>query len=115
MGWKILFTPSVLVKHYHESTIGSLYNSDYIRMIAIRNQYIFFWKNIDDISMWVLHIANYFLSIFKALVKLDGVFLKAIFFAKCKGFKILLSRFSYAKFIIKDQAVLKLFRVNNDK
>lgn len=40
-GWQIYFTPSVVVEHHHESTIGSMYTKDQITSIAFRNQMYF--------------------------------------------------------------------------
>jgi len=40
-GWQVYFTPSVVVEHHHESTIGSLYTKNQIKSIAFRNQLFF--------------------------------------------------------------------------
>ena len=47
-GYKIIFDPSLLVQHYHESTIGKNYSQRFIKITAYRNQLIFIWKNITD-------------------------------------------------------------------
>ena len=47
-GYKILFDPTILVQHYHESTIGKNYSQKFIKITAYRNQLIFIWKNITD-------------------------------------------------------------------
>ena len=47
-GYKILFDPTILVQHRHESTIGKYYSQRFIKITAYRNQLIFIWKNITD-------------------------------------------------------------------
>ncbi|MCR4329717.1 MAG: glycosyltransferase [Candidatus Roizmanbacteria bacterium] len=48
-AWKnnytILFMPSILVKHHHETTIRRYFPDWYIRFVAQRNQLLFVWKN----------------------------------------------------------------------
>ena len=47
-GYKILFDPTILVQHRHESTIGKYYSQRFIKITAYRNQLMFIWKNITD-------------------------------------------------------------------
>ncbi|MBP7967295.1 glycosyltransferase family 2 protein [Candidatus Woesebacteria bacterium] len=47
-GYRVLFDPSILVEHHHESTIKSFFSSMFITSIAYRNQLLFIWKNIQD-------------------------------------------------------------------
>ncbi len=44
-GYKIIFDPSILVQHHHESTIGKYFSKDFVKTIAFRNQFLFMWKN----------------------------------------------------------------------
>ncbi len=53
-GWHSEFDPSIFVEHHHESTIGSLFTKDHVRMISYRNQLLFTWS--------VLTYAPYLLS-----------------------------------------------------
>lgn len=46
-GYEVLFDKSVLVEHHHESTIGTYFQKNTIFQIALRNQLIFMWKNLD--------------------------------------------------------------------
>jgi GT2 family glycosyltransferase len=54
-GWTILFDPSILVEHRHESTIGSLFAKQAVERIAYRNQLLFVWKNVDDKRLLASH------------------------------------------------------------
>lgn len=108
-GYKIIFDPKILVEHHHETTIGSLFSKDFIRMIAFRNQLIFFWKNIDDWQMWLHHFAFLVKSVFGALARFDFVFLKAFFGAKMKFLKIIESRAKKHGFVKKDREIMSMF------
>jgi len=57
-GYKILFEPNISVIHHHESTIGKLFKKKKIVEIAYRNQFIFTWKNIQDTSLLINHLAH---------------------------------------------------------
>jgi len=68
-GYKIIFTPEVIVLHQHETTIGKYFSKDIIKKIAFRNQFIFIWKNITDGSLifqhFLLFIPNILFLLFK--------------------------------------------------
>lgn len=57
-GFKIIFDPSIVVEHHHESTIGRYFSTSHIQSIAFRNQLVFTWKNITDMSLLKNHIIN---------------------------------------------------------
>ena len=50
-AWKnnytVLFMPTILVEHHHETTIRRYFPDWYIRFIAQRNQLLFVWKNME--------------------------------------------------------------------
>ena len=54
-GYEIEFDPSVQMIHHHESTIGKYFSKNFVQTIALRNQMIFIWKNIDDKSLQAEH------------------------------------------------------------
>lgn len=47
-GWKVLFYPSVKVEHHHESTIAKYNKKEAVSIVALRNQFLFTWKNLDS-------------------------------------------------------------------
>ncbi|PJE62804.1 hypothetical protein COU88_02965, partial [Candidatus Roizmanbacteria bacterium CG10_big_fil_rev_8_21_14_0_10_39_6] len=86
-AWKnnytVIFMPSILVKHHHETTIRRYFPDWRIRFIAQRNQLLFVWKNMEVkyIAQHMLllpfyavralfHNVLFFVSLFAALGKL---------------------------------------------
>lgn len=45
-GWKILFEPKSRVFHNHETTNISVFGQRQMELMAMRNQFLFVWKNI---------------------------------------------------------------------
>ncbi|MBP9814609.1 glycosyltransferase family 2 protein [Candidatus Woesebacteria bacterium] len=57
-GWEIVFEPKSVIEHYHDQgTIKTSYSKNDVKRIVYRNQYLFIWKNISDISLILSHIA----------------------------------------------------------
>lgn len=87
-GYKVLFDPSILVKHHHESTISTYFSLKTIKKISYRNQLIFIWKNITDknliLSHFLLLIPNLILLVLKGEIN----FISGLFGAMSKIFKI---------------------------
>ena len=44
-GWQSIYDPAAKVKHFSHSTIGKLYDSQYVNKIFYRNFFYFTWKN----------------------------------------------------------------------
>ncbi|HRN69594.1 MAG TPA: glycosyltransferase family 2 protein [Candidatus Woesebacteria bacterium] len=78
-GYVVLFDPSIVVEHHHESTIGSFFKKKMINQIAFRNQLFFIWKNITDVDLLIAHLFYLILFILASIIKGDFVFLKAYF------------------------------------
>lgn len=69
-GWKLLFEPKSIVYHYHEEgKIKREFNSFDVKRIAYRNQFIFIWKNLSDISILLSHAFWSPIRLFQALVR----------------------------------------------
>lgn len=55
-GYKILFEPTSVIIHEHEQgIIKQDYSSFQIKTIAYRNQFLFIWKHMPDIKIWLSH------------------------------------------------------------
>lgn len=55
-GWKTLFEPKSIIHHYHEEgKIKQEFTSMNVKRIVYRNQFIFIWKNVSDISILISH------------------------------------------------------------
>lgn len=50
-GWRVLYEPSSVVHHEHESTTARL-DRRFLAMVRQRNQFFFVWKNIGD-ARWL--------------------------------------------------------------
>ena len=56
-GYKILFEPKSIVRHFHEEgKIKQSFSNSAITIIAYRNQFTFIWKNISDVRFLLSHI-----------------------------------------------------------
>lgn len=109
-GYKILFDPSTLVEHHHESTIRKYFTRDYITFIAYRNQFLFMWCNVYDVRYLFEHIFFLPINLLGFLLKgeflgLKG-FISSIFFIPT----ILAMRSEFSKFRkTKDEEIFNLF------
>lgn len=69
-GLKSIYSESVILYHQHSATISQL-SKLYVTRIALRNKYLFTWKNLSDSSYIVSHI-------FMVLVKLVTIQIRDI-------------------------------------
>lgn len=55
-GYFLRFEPKSIVHHFHEEgAIKTSYSPDAIKRIVYRNQFLFLWKNISDVPLWLAH------------------------------------------------------------
>ncbi len=57
-GWKCLLAPASRVVHKHRSTSKAKFGNPFVDNTIRKNQYLFIWKNVTDISMIVEHLVN---------------------------------------------------------
>jgi len=57
-GWKSLLAPGSRVVHKHRGTSKTRFGNDFVENTIRRNQYLFIWKNITDLSMILAHLAS---------------------------------------------------------
>lgn len=50
-GWKITWEPESKVNHKHETTISKHFTREYVNQVSLKNQIIFFYRNVDDIDL----------------------------------------------------------------
>lgn len=55
-GWKISFEPKSVVDHHHETTNLLAFGARKIEIISFKNQFLFVWKNITDLSYLLSHL-----------------------------------------------------------
>lgn len=55
-GYSLRFEPKSIVHHFHEEgAIKTSYSPDAVKRIVYRNQFLFLWKNISDVPLWLAH------------------------------------------------------------
>lgn len=110
-GFKLVFEPKSIVTHHQESgAIRNLYSSEQIKTIAFRNQILFVWLNITDVSYLIEHLVFLPYHIIRALLRWDISFIKAFFFAILKIPKIIAHRVRNQEMnIISDKKILLNF------
>ncbi len=93
-GYKTIFDKNITVDHFHdEGSIKKHYNKKKIMTIAYRNQFIFHWKNLTDISLIFSHVAWLPIHILRAVFSGDREFLIGFLLGLRKLPQILLLRF----------------------
>lgn len=55
-GWKILFEPQSVVNHRHETTNIRAFGRRRIKIMSYKNQFLFVWKNITDLTYLFKHV-----------------------------------------------------------
>lgn len=107
-GYQVLFDPSVVVQHHHESTIGSFFKKKTVEQIAFRNQLLCIWKNISDPFLLLSHIFYLKLFILKSVLKGDFTFVKSYLQALGKLPQVLQQR-KYIRSIRSDNEIFSKF------
>lgn len=110
-GWEILFTPDIVVDHFHESgSIRKHHKPDRITQIAARNMFIFSAKNITNKKIMFEFYSNLTYLFLKSLVKLDKSTLMSIFRFLYKTPEIIISRHKESQiYKLSDTEVLRKF------
>jgi O-antigen biosynthesis protein len=57
-GWKCLLAPASRVTHKHRSTSAAKFGHDFVENTIRKNQFLFVWKNLTDVSMLFDHLVN---------------------------------------------------------
>lgn len=105
-GYQVLFDPSIVVVHHHESTIGKQFGKGKIKEIAYRNQFIFIWKNMTNHKLLLSHKLKTLIMLPYMIFK-DAAFVFGFWKALLKLPNILQHRF---KGVLSDEEILKKFK-----
>ncbi len=82
-GYKIVFEPKSVVRHFHElGSIKSVIPQSQVQQVAYRNQFIFIWKNLTDWDIWLAHIFFLPIRLLQAFLAGDWPLLVGVFRAK---------------------------------
>jgi GT2 family glycosyltransferase len=57
-GWKCLLAPASRVIHKHRSTSKTRFGEEFVENTVRKNQYLFLWKNVIDVSLVFQHVVN---------------------------------------------------------
>lgn len=99
MGYQVLFEPKSVVIHTHGAgAIKKNYTPFSVKKISYRNQFLFVWKNITDISYSVEHFLWLPYYMLKAIVMRDGAFFTGLISALIQVPHVLIKRYSFKKF-----------------
>lgn len=55
-GWRVVYEPSSVVIHDHQSTIGVMWSRGAVERIHRRNEWLFNWKNLSDRGFFLRHL-----------------------------------------------------------
>ncbi|MDI6785903.1 MAG: glycosyltransferase family 2 protein [bacterium] len=104
-GWKCIYEPKSLMYHKHQATITGQVKR--IKYLTARNNYLFTWKNITDLSYILLHIIFCPLFLIRDLFRFKFRFWISIFMALKRLGKVLkLRRIETKECIFSDKLVL---------
>lgn len=84
-GWQVLYDPTSIVEHRHESTIKRVYPLWYVSAIGDRNLFIFNWRHLFGLKKWFfhfvwlpIHVVRRPLGFLMAIVKIPRIFVRRI-------------------------------------
>ena len=56
-GWRVLYEPNAVCRHYQSQTTERDFRTRYLQNISLRNAYLFHWKNLTDKRLLARHLA----------------------------------------------------------
>lgn len=89
-GYTLIFEKESVVHHYHDDgAIKSTYTPEFVTIISYRNQLLFVWKNLSNLSIWVEHLFWLPIQLLRSLVMGRSAMLQGFLY----GLKLLPSVF----------------------
>lgn len=104
-GYQVLFEQKAVVYHHHESTNRSALGKNLMLVTSHKNQLLFIWKNVSDLSMLVSHLLFLPYHLCFSSIRTNGRFLLGFLWALTQLPQVLAKR-SYDK-IESDKEILK--------
>lgn len=107
-GYKLIFeAKSIVIHNQTQGAIRSSYSPAYVNTIAYRNQILFVWLNITDLSFMLNHLLYLPIHLVKALISLNGAYLTGFILAFLKIPSVLVKRNKNRKlFTVSDKKIL---------
>ncbi|MBP7653354.1 glycosyltransferase family 2 protein [Candidatus Dependentiae bacterium] len=84
LGYDNIYLPDSAVYHYANTTMKKMYDENNLIHIDARNRFLFFWKNIDSLDLWIKH----FFFILQIFIKYDKKNIRAFLAALKRIHKI---------------------------
>ena len=56
-GWRILYEPNAVCRHFQGRTTARDYSAHYLRLTSMRNCFLFHWKNLTERDIFARHLA----------------------------------------------------------
>jgi len=113
-GYKVYFEPLSKVDHFHEEgAIQKSKTTAFVTSVSYKNQFLFFWKNIDDYSLIFFHFAWLPYHIIRALISMDISFFLGLVWAIASIPKLIMTA-DKNNFIISAKEVLRKFKKQNN-
>lgn len=98
-GYAIKFEPKSIVVHKHsEGSIKKYFSGSQVKIIAYRNQFIFVWKNITDLSLMMSHLLWLPYHLLTSILRFDMSFLSGFLLALVRLPAIIMKRSEQKKF-----------------
>lgn len=108
-GYKVYFeTKSIIVHEHEKGAIVKTFTPDQVKVIAYRNQVLFSWLNLTDISLVVSHLLWLPYHILRALLRGDHLFIAGFTKALILLPKVIQSRNRRKRFYsLSDKEIIK--------
>jgi len=107
-GWKGLYEPKSFYYHEGSTTFNAEYGRDGKLLLAHRNTFLFFWKNVTSMKMILKHILFIPPLLIGALLRGRLIFIEGFFHA-LRGIPLVLQkrREASSQFILSDEDVIE--------
>ncbi|MDP1721728.1 MAG: glycosyltransferase family 2 protein [Candidatus Gottesmanbacteria bacterium] len=97
-GYGLVFEPKSVVTHEHaKGAIKQGYSSLQVNIIAYRNQFLFIWKNLSNVHLWLAHLIWTPIRIVQAIIRRDAAMVVGFVWAFVYIPHVLVSRIRYCQ------------------
>ncbi len=106
-GYALRFEPKSVVVHEHaKGTIQERYTRAFVARVAYRNQFLFIWKNVSDLGIFLDHAIWTPIRLIQAVLARDGAMIVGYLWALCHLPHALGSRMRSSRhWILKDREI----------
>lgn len=89
-GYDLAYDPKCVVYHQTSATIANYRSYNKRRLVSMRNKFLFSWRHMDSVTLWIKHLSHTFISLLTRWIILDWKYYVAFFSAllRLKSFTI---------------------------